>query len=52
MGLLVDGVWQDRCYDTEKCGGGFIQRIVCREVADRNDRIPHPPAFFRLPAGQ
>ena len=25
MGLLVDGVWQDRWYDTEKSGGRFIR---------------------------
>jgi putative glutathione S-transferase len=23
MGLLVDGVWQDRWYDTKKTGGRF-----------------------------
>src|SRR5271166_2830916 len=25
MGLLVDGVWQDRWYDTGKSGGRFIR---------------------------
>ena len=25
MGLLVDGVWQDRWYDTAKSGGRFIR---------------------------
>ena len=25
MGLLVDGVWQDRWYDTRKSGGRFIR---------------------------
>lgn len=25
MGLLVDGVWQDKWYDTEKSGGRFIR---------------------------
>ena len=26
MGLLVDGVWQDRWYDTEKSGGRFVRQ--------------------------
>ncbi len=26
MGLLIDGVWQDRWYDTKSTGGRFVRR--------------------------
>ena len=40
MGLLVDGQWQDRWYDTDKNGGEFV-----RESAQLRDWIgSHAPA--------
>ncbi|MEM8676400.1 MAG: glutathione S-transferase family protein, partial [Cyanobacteria bacterium P01_G01_bin.67] len=27
MGLLIDGVWSDRWYDTKKTGGKFVRQI-------------------------
>jgi len=34
MGLLIDGVWHDRWYDTEKSGGAFV-----RQESQFRDRI-------------
>ena len=54
MGLLVDGKWQDRWYDTEKTGGRFVRR----ESAFRNwvtpDGRPGPTGKggFKAEAGR
>ena len=34
MGLLVDGIWQDRWYDTKASGGRFV-----RKEASFRDRV-------------
>ena len=48
MGLLVDGAWQDRWYDTSKSGGAF-ERSESR-FRDRlgSERFPAEPGRYRL----
>jgi putative glutathione S-transferase len=43
MGLLVDGVWHDRWYDTEKSGGRFLrQASAFRHWITRDGSSPFP----------
>lgn len=52
MGLLVDGVWQERGYDTDKTGGRFVRS----ETAFRNwitpDGAPGPSGEGGFPAAR
>lgn len=51
MGLLVDGVWQDRWYDTGKSGGRFLrQESAFRSVvsADPGAEFPAAPGRYHL----
>ena len=47
MGLLVDGKWQDRWYDTDSTGGEFK-----RESARLRDWVVAPDAPLEGPQGQ
>ena len=50
MGLLVDGAWRDRWYDTSKSGGAF-QRSESRfrdHVTPGGGRFPAQPGRYRL----
>ena len=50
MGLLVDGVWHDRWYDTKETGGRFVRK----DAAFRNwvtpDAAAGPSGATRNPA--
>jgi len=51
MGLLVDGVWHDRWYDTESTGGRFVrQDSVFRDrvAADGSTRFPPEAGRYHL----
>ena len=40
MGLLVDGIWQDKWYDTKKSGGKFIRtEAQFRDYIDHNNKF-------------
>jgi len=46
MGLLVDGEWRDRWYDTESTGGRFVRTTTTfRQTLDPDG--PHPPVAGR-----
>jgi len=48
MGLLVDGVWQDRWYDTESTGGRFVRKESAFRAWVRADgSTPHAPEAGR-----
>ncbi|GAB5415179.1 MAG: glutathione S-transferase family protein [Congregibacter sp.] len=47
MGLLVDGKWQDRWYDTSKSGGRFV-----REGAQFRDQIGDPDGRYPAESGR
>ncbi|MBX6322319.1 MAG: glutathione S-transferase family protein [Rhodospirillaceae bacterium] len=45
MGLLVDGVWQERWYDTEASGGAFVRaRSTFRDRVEADPGARHPAA--------
>lgn len=46
MGLLVDGTWRDRWYDTESTGGRFV-RTTTSFRAGLDPDGPHPPVAGR-----
>ncbi|SAK61556.1 glutathione S-transferase family protein [Caballeronia ptereochthonis] len=48
MGLLVDGKWQDKWYDTASTGGRFVRK----EAAFRNWVTPDGEGGFRAEAGR
>lgn len=51
MGLLVEGVWQDRWYDTSSTGGRFVrQESVFRDriAADRSTRFSPESGRYHL----
>ena len=40
MGLLIDGIWKDRWYETEKTGGKFVrQESTFRNLSYRFDSL-------------
>jgi Predicted glutathione S-transferase len=48
MGLLVDGVWQDRWYDTQSTRGRFVrQETAFRHRIGADGTSPFPPAAGR-----
>ena len=51
MGLLIDGIWKDRWYETEKTGGKFVrQESVFRNwiTADGSSGYKAEPARYHL----
>ena len=51
MGLLVDGVWQDRWYDTAKSGGRFVRQDSAFRgwvTADGSSGFPAEPGRYHL----
>ncbi len=51
MGLLVDGVWQDRWYDTGKTGGRFVRADAAfrdRVTADGSSGFRAEPGRYHL----
>ena len=44
MGLLVNGVWKDRWYDTKKSGGKFIRSTYNKNVF-KKFMLPNTPTF-------
>lgn len=51
MGLLIDGVWHDRWYDTKKSGGAFVrQESAFRDwvTADGSSGFPAEPGRYHL----
>jgi len=51
MGLLVDGKWQDRWYDTESTGGKFVRAASAfrdRVVADGSSGFRAEPGRYHL----
>ena len=54
MGLLVDGVWQDRWYDTKSTGGRFVRKSAAFRNWITPDGSPGPTGTggFRAEAGR
>jgi putative glutathione S-transferase len=54
MGLLVDGVWQDRWYDTKSTGGRFVrtETVFRNWVTAAGDAGPSGEAGFRAEPGR
>jgi putative glutathione S-transferase len=50
MGLLVDGVWQDRWYDTDKTGGRFKRTLAQYRNWVTPDGAPGPTGEGGFPA--
>jgi putative glutathione S-transferase len=48
MGLLVDGVWQDKWYDTESTGGRFERPQTAFHGRIGSDRHPAEPGRYHL----
>ena len=51
MGLLVDGVWHDRWYDTASTGGRFVRadsRFRNWVTADGSSGYPAEPGRYHL----
>ena len=52
MGLLVDGVWQDRWYDTDKTGGRFKRTLSHYRNWVTPDGAPGPTGAGGFPAAR
>ncbi len=48
MGLLVDGKWQDKWYDTSKSGGRFVRQDSAFRDSIGDDRFPAEAGRYHL----